>query len=51
MKADLIETGLPDLRDVPLDADVRIGDSEYARVFRPITGDDPVPVSAFNSSI
>jgi hypothetical protein len=48
---DFIETGLPDMHDVPLDTDARIGDSEYARIFRRIgMGDDPV-VSAFNSSI
>jgi hypothetical protein len=55
MAGDLIETSLPDLHDVPLDAGVQINDSAYARIFRRVTegdgGDDPRRVSAFNSSI
>lgn len=52
MAGDLIETSLPDLHDVPLDAGVQVDDSGYARIFRRIAmGDGPVLVSAFNSSI
>jgi hypothetical protein len=49
---DVIETSVPDLHDVPLGEGVQIDDTAYAQVFRRIgTGDGPVLVSAFNSSI
>jgi hypothetical protein len=49
-----IESAVPDLLDAPLDAEVDISDSEYARIMRRAgvgdTGAD-TGVSAFSSSI
>lgn len=44
---------MSDHRDLPLDADVIIDNSEYSRIMRGVTRDcgSAVPVSAFNSSI
>jgi hypothetical protein len=50
----LIAGDIPDLRDLPLDAEVTVDDTEYARIMRRtgITEGEPgTSVSAFNSSI
>jgi hypothetical protein len=45
-------SGTPDIRDLPLDADVIIDDAEYAHIMRRIGVAEGEPsVSAFNSSI
>jgi FXSXX-COOH protein len=49
-----IMSGLPDIGDLPLDAEVNVDDVEYARIMRRIRTGDGEPgttVSAFNSSI
>jgi FXSXX-COOH protein len=51
---DRIGAPAPDLGDLPLDAEIDIGDAEYARIMRRIVGGDDgtgTGVSAFNSSI
>jgi hypothetical protein len=51
---DVIVSGLPDIRDLRLDAEVGSGDVEYARIMRRIGilhGEPGTTVSAFNSSI
>lgn len=49
-----VTSGTSDMHDLPLDVEVNIDDTEYARVMRRITiadgGTDTI-VSAFNSSI
>jgi hypothetical protein len=50
----VIESDLPDLLDLPLDAEVNVEDVEYAAIMRRIGISDGEPgtkVSAFNSSI
>jgi hypothetical protein len=50
----LIASDTPDLRDLPLDADVTIDDAEYAHIMRRTgiaEGEPGTSVSAFNSSI
>ena len=49
-----VMSGTPDIHDLPLDVDVNIDDSEYARIMRRISiadGGTDTDVSAFNSSI
>jgi hypothetical protein len=50
----VLSSGLPDIHDLPLAADVAIDVEEYARMERRIAqrdGATSTPVSAFNSSI
>jgi ribosomal protein S18 acetylase RimI-like enzyme len=50
---DCVQSSVPDLGDLPLDAEIDAGDAEYARIMGRIAGDGgtATPVSAFNSSI
>jgi FXSXX-COOH protein len=53
-QVEAVESGIPDIHDLPLDVEVGIGDVEYGRIMRRILGEDggsDTPVSAFNSSI
>ena len=53
--ADAVFTsGLSDIHDLPLDAEISIDDAEYAHIMRRIgiaEGEPGTTVSAFNSSI
>ena len=52
--ADAIVSGMSDLSDLPLDAEVNLDDAEYAHIMRRIgitEGEPGTTVSAFNSSI
>ena len=52
--ADPIVSGMSDLSDLPLDAEVNLDDAEYAHIMRRIgitEGEPGTTVSAFNSSI
>jgi hypothetical protein len=51
---EVIVSDMSDIRDLPLDADVRTSDVEYARIMRRagiVEGGPVTSVSAFNSSI
>jgi FXSXX-COOH protein len=50
----VIVSDLPDIGELPLDAEVNVDDAEYARIIRrliTLDGEPHSPVSAFNSSI
>lgn len=50
----VIVSELPDIGELPLDAEVNVDDAEYARIMRRliiVDGEPRNPVSAFNSSI
>ena len=49
-----VVSDLPDIGELPLDAEVNVDDVEYARIMRRLITQDGEPlnrVSAFNSSI
>jgi FXSXX-COOH protein len=48
-----VTSGTSDIHDLPLDVEVNIDDTEYARIMRRISADGgtDTDVSAFNSSI
>jgi FXSXX-COOH protein len=49
-----VVSGVSDMHDLPLDIEVNIDDSEYARIIKRLTtegGGTDTQVSAFNSSI
>lgn len=51
---DVFTSGISDIRDLPLDAEVNIDDVKYAHIMRRIgiaEGESGTSVSAFNSSI